>query len=62
MILDRLAASLKGRLRFDQGVRAQFDDSLDSRLLYIRPPRGRRIAVVRNFLAEAKAKMAEASR
>lgn len=62
MILERLAASLKGPLRFDQGARAQFDVSLDGRLLYVRPHRRRHIAVVRNFMAEAKAKMAGASR
>ncbi len=62
MILDRRVASLKGPLRFDKGARAQFDVSLDGRLLYVRPLRRRRIVVVRNFMAEAKAKMAEASR
>ena len=46
-----------GPFRFVQNARGQLDVARDGSIVYVRPVRGRRIVVVRNFLAEIRARM-----
>ena len=49
-----------GPFRFEQNARGQLDVARDGSVVYVRPVRGRRIVVVRNFLAEIRARMKKA--